>query len=514
MAALNYAKQYQQALEQEFPYVLYFGALFNTPNNGRYRWVNSNVIEIPTITTTGRTDGNRDTIGEKKRNYNNSWTPLQVTNHRTWSTLVHPRDIQETNQVASIANITRVFNEEQKFPEMNCYLISKLYADYTGAGKTADKTVLTTDNVLEVFDAMMTYMDNKRVPRAGRILYVTPDTRTLITNAKQIVKTLDVSKRSEAVKRAITSIDEVEIPDSVPSDMMKTAYDFTEGWKVDTAADQINMCLVHPLAVITPINYEFAQLDPPSAGSEGKWDYFEESFEDVFLLPNKVDANDGYILVIDFSKYFDNILHEPVYQDLQKNFTDERIISLAAQLIRPFCADRKDGKEISLGIGSQISQILAVRFPNDIDHFIEQELDVHEHGRYMDDSYLIHESKEYLQYCLEALKEKFAEKGIIVNTKKTQIIKLSSWFTFLKFRYKLTETGRVVVKPCKDSVTRERRKLHKLKPKFDNGELNFGDLRTQYASWRGYIEYADSYRTICNMDNIFNQLYVPAGEWR
>ena len=24
MAALNYAKQYQQALEQEFPYVLYF----------------------------------------------------------------------------------------------------------------------------------------------------------------------------------------------------------------------------------------------------------------------------------------------------------------------------------------------------------------------------------------------------------------------------------------------------------------------------------------------------------
>ena len=260
MEALNYAKQYQQALEQEFPYVLYFGALFNTPNNGRYRWVNSNVIEIPTITTTGRTDGNRDTIGEKKRNYNNSWTPLQVTNHRTWSTLVHPRDIQETNQVASIANITRVFNEEQKFPEMNCYLISKLYADYTGAGKTVDKTVLTTDNVLEVFDAMMTYMDNKRVPRAGRILYVTPDTRTLITNAKQIVKTLDVSKRSEAVKRAITSIDEVEIPDSVPSDMMKTTYDFTEGWKVDTAADQINMCLVHPLAVITPINYELSLI--------------------------------------------------------------------------------------------------------------------------------------------------------------------------------------------------------------------------------------------------------------
>jgi len=173
---------------------------------------------------------------------------------------------------------------------MNCYLISKLYADYTAKSKTADQTVLTTDNVLDVFDKMMTAMDNARVPRAGRILYVTPDVRTLITNAKAIVKTIDVSKRSEALKRAITSIDEVEIPDSVPTDMMKTAYDFTEGWEVDSTADQINMCLVHPLAVITPTNYEFAQLDPPSAGSEGKWDYFEESFEDVFLLPNKVDA--------------------------------------------------------------------------------------------------------------------------------------------------------------------------------------------------------------------------------
>lgn len=290
MAALNYAKQYQQGLEQEFPYVLYFGALFATPNNGRYRWVNSNVIEIPTISTTGRVDGDRDNIGQKKRNYNNSWTPLTVSQHRTWSTLVHPRDIQETNQVASIANITRVFNEEQKFPEMNCYLVSKLYSDYTAKSKKADETPLTTENVLDVFDKMMTAMDNSRVPRSGRILYVTPDVRTLITNAKAIVKTLDVSKRSEALRRAITSIDEVEIPDSVPSDMMKTVYDFTEGWKVDSTADQINMILVHPLAVITPTNYEFAQLDPPSAGSEGKWEYFEESFEDVFLLPNKVDA--------------------------------------------------------------------------------------------------------------------------------------------------------------------------------------------------------------------------------
>ena len=87
----------------------------------------------------------------------------------------------------------------------------------------------------------------------------------------------------------------MKIPESVPSDMMRTKYDFTEGWKVDSTAKQINMVLVHPMAVITPISYEFAQLDPPSAGSQGKYDYFEESFEDVFILPHKMDAIDFHV---------------------------------------------------------------------------------------------------------------------------------------------------------------------------------------------------------------------------
>ena len=292
MTAINYATQYSQALAQEYPYVLYFGDLFATPNNGRYRWLSGNVIEVPTITTGGRVDGDRDTIHEKKRNYTVKWTPLTLENHREWETLVHPRDIAETNGVAAIANITRVYNETQKFPEMDAYLISKLYAAWTTGtdAKTADQTVLTDENVLEVFDKFMQDMDDARVPRAGRVLYVTPKVKTLIMNAKQLYRNLNVVENTGAIKRGITAIDEVKIAESVPEDMMKTAYDFTDGWAVDASADQINMLLVHPSAVITPINYEFAQLDEPSAGSAGKYDYFEESFEDAFILPKKKGA--------------------------------------------------------------------------------------------------------------------------------------------------------------------------------------------------------------------------------
>ena len=82
MAKLNYATEYQRELEQAFPYVLYYGALYSTPNNGRFRWINSKTIEIPSITTTGRTNADRDSISTAQRNYNNAWETKTLTNER------------------------------------------------------------------------------------------------------------------------------------------------------------------------------------------------------------------------------------------------------------------------------------------------------------------------------------------------------------------------------------------------------------------------------------------------
>ena len=296
MAAINYAKEYSRALSQAFPYVLNFGKLYSTPNNGRYRWLNAKTIEIPSISTTGRVNANRDQVGSPTRNYDNAWESKTLTNQRKWSTLVHPMDIVQTNMVTSIANITKVFNEEQKFPEMDAYTISKIYADWTATYvdgtqtlRTADTTALTVENILTVFDNLMLKMDNARVPANGRILYVTHETHKLIKNADTIMRNIDVTSGPNAIDRRVNRLDEVEII-PVPATLMKTLYNFSTGWVVDGSAKQINMFLVHPLAVITPVSYTFSQLDAPSAGSEGKYIYYEESFEDVFILNKKANA--------------------------------------------------------------------------------------------------------------------------------------------------------------------------------------------------------------------------------
>ena len=287
--ALNYAVQYQRALSQAFPYSLYFGALYNTPNNRTFRWINARTIEIPSIQTTGRVDADRDTITTAQRNFTNAWEPKVLENERKWSTLVHPMDIEQTNMVAIIANITRVMNEEQKFPEMDAYCVSKIYADWSALGKTANTTTITESSVLGVFDQLMLNMDNARVPVTGRILYVTNEVKVILKNAEKINRYLEVEGGEHRINRIVSRLDEVEIV-AVPATLMKTLYDFTQGWTPAVGAAQINMMLIHPTAVLTPVSYTFSRLDAPSAGSEGKWIYYEESFEDVFILNNKADA--------------------------------------------------------------------------------------------------------------------------------------------------------------------------------------------------------------------------------
>ena len=79
----------------------------------------------------------------------------------------------------------------------------------------------------------------------------------------------------------------------------------------------------------------------------------------------------------------------------------------------------------------------------------------------MDDSYLIHYSKQYLVELLEKLKVMYADYGIKLNEKKTCIVPLRQGFTFLKTRFFITDTGKIIKKPCRSSITRERKKLKK-----------------------------------------------------
>ena len=210
---------------------------------------------------------------------------------------------------------------------------------------------------------------------------------------------------------------------------------------------------------------------------------------------------EGYVLLFDFTRFFDNVSHEVIKQQLHRAFTDERILKLTEHFIDAF-------GEVGMGLGSQISQVLALASANRLDHFIKEVLRIKHYGRYMDDGYLIHESKEYLQHCLEAIKVICDELGIVLNLKKTQIVKLTHGFTYLKARMYLTPTGKVVQKIYKRSVTRMRIKLKKLKRMLDEKKITNADVYITWQSWKSYAEQFNAWHTIQNMAALYDRLFM------
>lgn len=208
----------------------------------------------------------------------------------------------------------------------------------------------------------------------------------------------------------------------------------------------------------------------------------------------------GYILNFDFSKFFDNINHDVLRDIINKNFNDERVKALVFHFIDMF-------GDIGLGLGSQVSQILSLASANSLDHYIKEVLRCPFYGRYMDDGYIISGSKEFLSKCLDALKMICDKLKITLNLKKTRITPLRRGFTFLKTRFFVTETGKIIKKICHSSVTRMRRKMKKFKKKLECGKMTMADIYQSFQSWRSHIRNAMSYRTEQSMTKLFKKLF-------
>lgn len=243
-------------------------------------------------------------------------------------------------------------------------------------------------------------------------------------------------------------------------------------------------------------------------------------------------ANDGYILLIDFSKYYDNIRHDRLMEQFEKYIKDEKALDFLRKVIDrskvdvSYMTDEEytgcmdtvfnslDYQEVDkslltgekymykhLNIGDQVAQIAGIIYPIPIDNYVKIVKGVKFYGRYMDDSYAIHESKEFLEELLQGIMEIAKELGITVNTRKTRICKLSSLWRFLQVQYSLTDTGRVIQKINPKRLTTMRRKMKKLV--YILPEKEFDDW---FNSW-----FQNHYRIMskqqrANMNTLHNQL--------
>ena len=157
-------------------------------------------------------------------------------------------------------------------------------------------------------------------------------------------------------------------------------------------------------------------------------------------------------------------------------------------------------------IGNQTSQWFAVMYLSGMDHFIKEKLGIRYYGRYMDDFYLIHEDKAYLQYCRGEIEQYVARLGLRMN-KKTNIFPLRNGIDFLGFHTYLTESGKIIRKVRRSSKCNAQRKLKKQRGLLDRDKISLSDIEQSYGSWRSHAAKGNCYHLIQKTDSLFQNLF-------
>lgn len=65
----------------------------------------------------------------------------------------------------------------------------------------------------------------------------------------------------------------------------------------------------------------------------------------------------------------------------------------------------------------------------------------------------------------------------------------------------------VVVRPCRSSITRQRRKLKKQAALVGRGMMTKEQVNQSYQSWRGGMKRLDAHDTILRMDALYKELF-------
>lgn len=209
-------------------------------------------------------------------------------------------------------------------------------------------------------------------------------------------------------------------------------------------------------------------------------------------------GKNGTVVIMDYHGFFNSIPHAKATEATQAHQPDPMIRQLIADFINAFDGD------CGLGLGSEISQIVAALYPTPIDRFVKEQLQIHCYARYNDDSYIIHPDREYALYCLEEVTKKAAEFGLTIHRSKTRVHNLASDdFEYLKKRIHITDRGRIILRLSRKNIQREEARIRMQRREYDAGRMPFMAILQSYQCWRNYAQTYNAHGAVGNMDRYF-----------
>lgn len=265
MAVLQYVTQFLTRIRELYGHELISDALYHSNQDIQVKGAKE--IKIPRLSVSGYKDHTRGSFGFNGGNYSNDFEVKTLDHDRDIEFVIDPMDVDETNQIVSIANVQARFERKQGIPELDCYTFSKLYSEAVRVGAEIKHTAITAANILSDFDDNCEAFEDAGVPLSRCILYCTAAYKKALKNAEGVQRTLEVSGGAKGLDRRIHTLDDLKEIKVVPVERFKTAYDFTEGYQADATGKQINYILVDPEAQVSRVKYAYINTYTPGHDS-------------------------------------------------------------------------------------------------------------------------------------------------------------------------------------------------------------------------------------------------------
>lgn len=257
------------------------------------KWLDAKTFHFTQMATSGFR--NHDVGGAFKRGkYTQSDVPFTLQHDRNIEFLIDKREIDETNQTASIQNVATVFEKTQAVPETDARFFEVVAQKAIAANNSSTVAALTAYTKANVIEKIKAVISKVKRYRNSLIVYVDTkvmDVLELALADKASIRWENISGVENAIETRVTTIDGVPVMEVYDTDRFGTKFDYkdTEDGGYALASDGKPIAIlaastetVKTVKKITSI-YTFG---PGEHTSGDGYLYQERELWDTFVFPN------------------------------------------------------------------------------------------------------------------------------------------------------------------------------------------------------------------------------------
>lgn len=279
--AINYAEKYQTELDQ----VLTQSMLTNELETPNVNWLSAKTFHVPTVSVTGYQDHSRQG-GWNRGDVTVTHEPYTLQFDRDVEFFVDQMDVDESNQAASAANITRVFLTEHAGPEIDAYRFSKLADHAINEGNATQETVSPSTVFSRLKEDILKV---RKYGPSNLIAYISSEAMDALERSEEFQRVIQVQNQGTAIETRVTSLDGVKLVEVWDVARFNTAHDFTQGFT--PVGDNINWIIVYKGAVVAKAKLNSVYFFAPGQHTQGDgYLYQNRLYHDLFVLSQKADG--------------------------------------------------------------------------------------------------------------------------------------------------------------------------------------------------------------------------------